>query len=49
MQSEQDYQAALKQLEMIFDAQPGTAEGDELEILAALIDQYERNNFPLDS
>jgi len=36
-----DYQDALNRLEMIFDAQPGTKEGDELEILGVLIDNYE--------
>lgn len=39
---------ALGRLEMIFDASPGTAEGDELELLALLIDNYEKENFPMD-
>jgi HTH-type transcriptional regulator/antitoxin HigA len=36
-----DYQAALDRLEIIFDARPGTKEGDELEVLGMLIDNYE--------
>jgi HTH-type transcriptional regulator/antitoxin HigA len=43
-----DYQQALDRLEIIFDAKKGTAEGDELEILAILIDQYENEHFPMD-
>ncbi len=30
---------------MIFDAKKGTAEGDELEILSTLIDNYENESF----
>ncbi|HEX3385954.1 MAG TPA: hypothetical protein VHS53_12230 [Mucilaginibacter sp.] len=39
--TEQEYQKALKWLEIIFDAVPDTREGDELEILGKLIDDYE--------
>jgi HTH-type transcriptional regulator / antitoxin HigA len=38
----------LDRLELIFDAKRGTPEGDELEILGILIDQYENENFPID-
>jgi HTH-type transcriptional regulator/antitoxin HigA len=48
IKTEQDYEAAMKRLETIFDAQPGTANGDELEILSVLIDNYEHTNFPID-
>ena len=34
-----DYKQALVRLEQIFDAKPGTKEGDELEILAILIEK----------
>ena len=43
----QDYNEALERLELIFDAKTGTAEGDELEILGILIDQYENEQFPI--
>lgn len=43
-----DYKNALKRLELIFDSKRGTKEGDELEILAILIDNYESKNFPID-
>lgn len=43
-----DYQDALKRLESIFDAQPNTKEGDELEVLGVLIDNYEKINYPVE-
>jgi len=43
-----DYDQALEQLEKIFDAKPGTTEGDKLELLALLIDNYEKEHFPID-
>jgi len=46
--NEADYKAALNRLEFIFDAEKGTEDGDELEILSILIDAYENSNFPLD-
>lgn len=49
IKTEKDYQNALKRLEDIFDAVPNTAEGDELEILGALIDNYEKIHFPIDT
>ena len=48
IRNETDYQNALKRLEVIFDAKKGTQEGDELEILAILIDNYENENFPIE-
>jgi HTH-type transcriptional regulator/antitoxin HigA len=48
IKTEQDYKDALKRLELIFDAAPNTAKGDELEILGVLIDNYEKINFPID-
>ncbi len=47
IRNENDYQKALSRLEDIFDAQKGTEEGDELEILSILIDRYENENFPI--
>ncbi|MBU3821025.1 helix-turn-helix domain-containing protein [Flavobacteriaceae bacterium XHP0103] len=47
IRNENDYQKALERLEDIFDCKKGTEEGDELEILSILIDQYENDNFPI--
>ena len=43
-----DYQNALERLERIFDAKRDTEEGDELEILAMVVDNYEIENFPIE-
>jgi HTH-type transcriptional regulator/antitoxin HigA len=48
IKTKKDYQQALDKLEVIFDAKKGTPEGDELEILGILIDQYENKHFPID-
>jgi len=45
--NEKDYQNALERLEVIFDSKKGTEQGDELEILSILIDNYENENFPI--
>lgn len=47
--SETDHQKALERIEEIFDAKPGSAEGDELEILGILVDEYEKKNFPIEA
>ena len=47
IRNEKDYQKALDRLEVIFDAKKGSDQGDELEILSILIDQYENENFPI--
>ena len=48
IKTEQDYEDALKRLEVIFDALSNTAEGDELEIIGVLIDNYEKTHFQID-
>ena len=48
IKTKKDHQQALERLDVIFDAKRGTPEGDELEILGILIDQYENENFPID-
>lgn len=47
IKTEKDYEKGLERLEEIFDAKPGSPEGDELEVLGILIDQYENENFPI--
>lgn len=47
IKTEQDYNQALERLEAIFDAKPGTAQGDELEILGILIERFEDEHFPI--
>lgn len=45
--SEEEYRAALKRIEELFDALPNTAEGDELEKWISLIESYENDHFPM--
>jgi HTH-type transcriptional regulator/antitoxin HigA len=47
IKNEADYEAAMQRLELIFDSKPGTTEGDELEILSILIDNYENGHYPI--
>jgi HTH-type transcriptional regulator/antitoxin HigA len=47
IKTEADYNEALERLELIFNAQKGTSEGDELEILGILIETYENEHFPI--
>lgn len=47
IKNEKDYNEALARLEIIFDAKPGTAESDELEVLGILIDRFEHEHFPI--
>lgn len=49
IKTEQDYNQALQRLEHIFDAKPNTKDGDELEALANLIEQYENGKFPIET
>lgn len=48
IKTEQDYNQVLERLEQIFDSEPNTKEGDELEILGILIKKYENENFPIE-
>ena len=48
IKTEKDYNQVLERLEQIFDAEPNTKEGDELEILGILIEKYENENFPIE-
>jgi HTH-type transcriptional regulator / antitoxin HigA len=47
--TEKDYENALARIEEIFDAESGTKEGDELEILGILIDEYEKKHFSIEA
>ncbi|WP_175777352.1 type II toxin-antitoxin system HigA family antitoxin [Burkholderia anthina] len=51
IRTEADYNAALKAVSALVDLDPapGTPEGDELEIMAILIERYEAEHFPLAS
>jgi len=47
IRSETDYEAALKEIEMLLESQPGTPEGDRMDVLVTLVEAYEAKNFPI--
>ena len=47
IKTKKDYQNALKRVEKIWNAKPNSKAGDELDILATLIEHYEENNYPI--
>ena len=47
LKTEKDYQKALQRLELIFEAKRNSKEGDELELLTLLIDNYELAKSPI--
>jgi len=49
IKTEQDYERALARIESLMDAKLNTPEGDELELLATLVELYEKDRFPVDS
>ena len=49
IETEFEYNKALKRMEEIFDAEPNTKEGQEADVLALLIEEYEEENYKIDS
>ncbi len=49
IKTKQDYKAALKRIEVLWDAKPSTLKGDELDILATLVCAYEEAHYPIDN
>ena len=47
LQTEEEYRRALQRLWEVFDAAPGTPEGDECELWADLVEAYEAIHFPM--
>ncbi len=47
IKTEADYQAALEEIEGLFDAAPDTSEGDRLEVLVTLVEAYEEKHYSI--
>ena len=47
IRTEEEYEAALARIDEIFDAEMGTAEGEELDELADLVESYEDKHYPI--
>jgi HTH-type transcriptional regulator / antitoxin HigA len=48
VRSEADYLASLERIETLMNAEPDSPEGDELSILATLVESYEDEHFPIE-
>jgi HTH-type transcriptional regulator/antitoxin HigA len=49
IKTKKDYSDALNRMETLWGAKTGTPHGDELEVLATLVDNYEEVNFPIEA
>jgi len=49
IKTEDDYNMMLLRIDALMDAEPGTEEGTELDVLATLVEAYERDHFPIDA
>ena len=47
IRTQRDHKAALAEIERLFDAKPGTPDGDRLEVLATLVEAYEQQHYPM--
>ena len=43
-----DHRAALKEIEALMSARQGTPEGERLDVLVTLVEDYERKHFPME-
>jgi HTH-type transcriptional regulator/antitoxin HigA len=49
IKTEEEYNQALKRLEVIFDTPVDSPEGDEAELLSILIEKYEDEHYPIEA
>jgi HTH-type transcriptional regulator/antitoxin HigA len=49
IRTNEDYEYALTQIELLFDAQPNTPEGDMLDVWTTLVEAYEKQAHPIDA
>ncbi len=48
IRNDTDHRAALKEIERLWDAKPGSAEDDRLDVLVTLVHAYEEANHSID-
>jgi HTH-type transcriptional regulator/antitoxin HigA len=48
IKTEKDYEKALARINDLMDADPGTPEGDELELLVTMVELYEKAKHLID-
>lgn len=49
IKTEEEYERALARIDELFDSEPGSADGDELELLVTLVEIYENEHFPIEA
>lgn len=49
IKTELDYQAALKEIELLMDAHPETPEGDRLDVMTTLVEAFEAKHYPIEA
>jgi HTH-type transcriptional regulator/antitoxin HigA len=47
IRTEVDYEAAMAEIERLFDAAPDSPEGDRLDVLTTLVEAYEAQHYPI--
>ena len=47
IRTEAHYRAALKDIERLWEAEPGSPEGDHVEVLSILVEAYEAEHHPI--
>jgi HTH-type transcriptional regulator/antitoxin HigA len=48
IKTDADYDEAMARVDELFGSKPGTADGDELELLLHLVERYEEAEWPID-
>ena len=48
IKSKKDYSLALKEVQKLWNAEPNTPDGDDLEVFITLVEAYEEKHYPID-
>jgi HTH-type transcriptional regulator/antitoxin HigA len=47
IRTESDYERALQEIERLWEAEPGSSDGDKLDVLTTLVEAYEEKQYPI--
>jgi HTH-type transcriptional regulator/antitoxin HigA len=47
IKSDQEYNDSIRRIDELWGSLPGTAEGDELDLLCSLVESYEITHYPI--
>lgn len=48
LKNDRDYKTALRQIEALMDARPGSPDGDRFDLLVLLVEAWEARHFPME-